>query len=627
MYANRTSFDSAMTAKNDTSDIVGLPEGALIQSNGGRRYVYFGYNFRSGRKRTQERDYIGVVDENNTFVPNLFYRTQHPVAHHRAPDRWKDERRREQAMQQAQEEQAERERYEALKQLSKQRYHDFDIPADGARSVGMTALFVALMYQTHLIQDVCRAVFDGDVKATINVINLAIHSLVCSEASYLARNDSKLMGFIGRGCLSSPRISEFFARHGSDLNLSHKISCARTARLGENALLALDGTRIDSYSKAIVAKVGKDKDGHYSRQINFAILVDTESGLPIGYRYYPGNIPDVSTLQDLHEIWNDANLKDKNATIVMDRGYINTNELVYLAEDGYRFLLGGKTCMTAIKSVIEEQNAEFFKVRNLIRGRNCYGLKSQSEAVADNGARCCLHEYVFRSPMRTTEQSEEFLAKLDQVEKRWLKGTQTESDIKSYSRFFIDPEPGKPLVRDLNEIDEESYLLGFFGMIGNVDKTPAEILDIYSRRNEVEVVFRLMFEHLISTTKVHSTAALEALLLIVFVGLSVISTLHVRMSKADTPEVVAAQKGFEPSKLGKHFSMVELTTCLNGILLCQNEDGAMRLLNVTEKDRALVKALGLAGLYDDPEALAKLFSPTYMAEVVAKEDAQQKVDQ
>ena len=67
-------------------------------------------------------------------------------------------------------------------------------------------------------------------------------------------------------------------------------------------------------------------------------------------------------------------------------------------------------------------------------------------------------------------------------------------------------------------------------MVGNVDITLMDALTKYRQRNEVEVAFKLMFQHLLTSTRVHSSAALDGLLMTTFVGLSILTYLRTKMN-------------------------------------------------------------------------------------------------
>lgn len=85
-------------------------------------------------------------------------------------------------------------------------------------------------------------------------------------------------------------------------------------------------------------------------------------------------------------------------------------------------------------------------------------------------------------------------------------------------RFFLSPQLGQALVRNEREISFACCHLGYFGFVGNVDVFLQEALAKYRRRNDVEVAFKLMFQNLLSSPRVHSTRALDGLLMTTFVG-------------------------------------------------------------------------------------------------------------
>jgi transposase len=72
-----------------------------------------------------------------------------------------------------------------------------------------------------------------------------------------------------------------------------KQSCRRM----ESGYLFYDTTSISSYSELLKqVKYGKNKDGDNLAQINLALLMAQDSGLPVYYRKLPGNITDVMTI-------------------------------------------------------------------------------------------------------------------------------------------------------------------------------------------------------------------------------------------------------------------------------------------------------------------------------------------
>ena len=117
-------------------------------------------------------------------------------------------------------------------------------------------------------------------------------------------------------------------------------------------ILALDSTSISSYSTNLThIEYGKNKDDDALPQLNVLFLVDQKSGLPIFYRFYDGNVPDVSTIR--HTIADQALLNMKNVVLVADKGYNsvkNINDcLINKVEFIFNVRLGTKGCLASIK--------------------------------------------------------------------------------------------------------------------------------------------------------------------------------------------------------------------------------------------------------------------------------------
>ncbi|WP_241680393.1 IS1634 family transposase, partial [Parasutterella excrementihominis] len=125
-------------------------------------------------------------------------------------------------------------------------------------------------------------------------------------------------------------------------------------------ILALDSTSISSYSTRLThIEYGKNKDDDALPQLNVLFLVDQKSGLPIFYRFYDGNVPDVSTIR--HTIADQALLNMKSVVLVADKGYNsvkNINDcLINKVEFIFNVRLGTKGCLA--RELIDEHRKEF----------------------------------------------------------------------------------------------------------------------------------------------------------------------------------------------------------------------------------------------------------------------------
>lgn len=81
--------------------------------------------------------------------------------------------------------------------------------------------------------------------------------------------------------------------------------------------LTLDSTPISPYSTNLTyIEYGKNKDEEALPQLKVLFLLDQKYGVPIFYRSYDGNVPDVSTIG--HTIADQALLNMKNVVLVAD---------------------------------------------------------------------------------------------------------------------------------------------------------------------------------------------------------------------------------------------------------------------------------------------------------------------
>ena len=416
-------------------EIKGLPAHAQYQFRQGTWYVYFPYCFREDGKRKQERDYIGTLSpDGKEFLPNLYYVQNEPDFDHRPVERWKSPVMRQRAL--------EKLNANKVETIAPSVSLDPELDCDQQLSVGATALCASILNANGMLKNV-GTVLDNNPELTMACINLAMHSAITTDKTYLADKESTQQKFIGYGCLRSPRASEFFQRIGNEQTLSLKMAKACATHLEDGGILVLDGTRVDCNSENIsLAAVGKKKDGSYGPQINVSLVINVKNGSPICYRAYAGNISDISTLDDLRKMWTDIGISEKSPLILMDRGYPNQEEFVNLDRDGYRFLIGAKTSMKLVKDVIDQKNCEFYDQKTYLRQQRCYGVKSKT-AVSCDGHRMNIHSYVFRSPSKEMTETDELLDRLEAFQKGWPRkknSVLSQADRKNLDFFCCDPQ-------------------------------------------------------------------------------------------------------------------------------------------------------------------------------------------
>ena len=563
-----------------------------------------------------------------------------PVASVRNPERWKDPQQREKAlaeqkeMEELRKQQEEKEAQEEKKRQTAKFWRKLELCAESediARQIGASGFMTKLLYENGLVADVAR-VLDYDIERTMFVINHGLHLALTSKATYLAKPESNSVKFIGIGCCSSQRASEHFNSMGQSLQLSQRMSKYRMECLvSAGDQVSVDGTFLDCNSTQIsAAKVGKRKNGTYGQQINFALLVNSSSGLPVGYRWYSGDTHDVTTLDDLVEMWIDNGFQKKKAEFVWDRGYFDKERMQRFDQEGFRYISGAKVGLKAIKEIIDTYNSEFYSANSLLEHHYCHGKKVPIYGTKDNGEPEAVG-YLYFSPNKYMAEIRSLRKELEEAQKKWRDGKLNKNA--SILDLFEPPEEGKELVLNEKRFEDECYLRGFFACVSSTDQSLDELLDKYRLRNEVEVNFRLMLGDLHRTTRVQSSQSLDGMLLVTFVALSLLGNLRTMLKrKLPAHENIRAvncdiMDFNEEYPLSDYYTISEMLTELKSVVAIRSHRTQQtRLINLTSKQKGLLKELGCEGLFDNADELWELMSAEHLASYIAAVKAQDELN-
>ena len=86
----------------------------------------------------------------------------------------------------------------------------------------------------------------------------------------------------------------------------------------------MDSTSITSYSENISSvEFGKNKDLISAPQTNVLLVLDQQSGEPVYFRNFPGNVPDVCTVRNTLSELTMSGIDYSLIVLAMDKGYLN----------------------------------------------------------------------------------------------------------------------------------------------------------------------------------------------------------------------------------------------------------------------------------------------------------------
>ena len=252
--------------------------------------------------------------------------------------------------------------------------------------------------------------------------------------------------------------------------------------------VAYDVTSISSYSKNIrELEWGYNRDKEKLPQINMGMYYGEETGLPLYYRVYPGSISDKAHLK--YMIADNEFINGKRTRFVMDRGFYSKENLQYLTEGGYRFIIALPSGLKYCQELLEKHGQELVNRSEYRLGPGLpYGKSYESTAL---GFRMKIHLYY--DPDKALRESEA-LYDLLEAQENDLMGMEEPPDRKlHYDKYFYinrSKEGKLGYRRNYKAINADLRSCGFF-LIAETDfkKTTAEILEIYRRRDTVEKSF------------------------------------------------------------------------------------------------------------------------------------------
>jgi transposase len=522
-----------------------------VQVIKGTSYVYEDNPYWDSTKQQtrHKRKYIGKLDEEGRFIPNLFYST-------------------------------------ALELRSLQQEQPRSKSSPVGTYFGATYLLQAIAEKTGIREDLQEA-FPAD------------YQKILSLANYLAmESDSPMYRFSHWGVkhwhpygqeLGSQRISELFATLAEEARM--RFFRSQKERRGEKEHLAYDTTSISSYSQLMNhVKYGYNKDGDSLPQINLALVFGQESMMPIYYRKLPGNITDVTTVRKL--LLDIDYLGFRKVKLVMDRGFYSAGNLNALFQQHYKFLIAGKSKVRWIGEHIDA-------VRQSIQHFSCYEEEQevyqsttmttwpyeeqdpQGQLLQSVPRRIYVH--VYYNGQRAEEEKQSFLKDLADLKSCLQEGNCAPNQEEMRDTFFYcktSPKRGWRVTSNEVAIQEHMKTFGYFVLLSNEIKDPSLALSIYRNKDLIEKSFGNLKNRLnMKRALVSSSESLDGKLFVQFVALMLVSYIH---------------KVMKEHKLYKNYSMSALLDELDLIERFNYSGKQTHCSEMTKKQEYIYACFGVA---------------------------------
>ena len=262
-------------------------------------------------------------------------------------------------------------------------------------------------------------------------------------------------------------------------------------------------------------------------------MYDTYNKEPLFYEQYPGSIVDISQLQ--YMLKKAEGYGYKKVGFILERGYFGRENIRYMDECGYDFVIMVNGMSESVRRVILENKGEFESIRKYnIRKYKTFGKTIKKKIyISDEKER---YFRIYYSDQKACSEHEQIEAKIDRMTK-YLNGLKGEKatvgdGYKKYFKLEIYEDDGTFIcARERTEvIQEEIDLCGYFVIVTSKQMTAEEALELYKSRDVSEKLFRGDKSYLGNRSlRVQSDEAANAKIFVEFVALIVRSKMYVML--------------------------------------------------------------------------------------------------
>jgi transposase len=285
---------------------------------------------------------------------------------------------------------------------------------------------------------------------------------------------------------------------------------------GKIDLMLFDVTTLyfESTDEDDLRQFGYSKDQKFHTTQVVLALATTSSGLPVGYRLFPGNTADVSTLVTAIEQWKQT-IPIGEVRIVADRAMMTEKNLQFLEQQNIQYIIAAKL----------KKQAPHIREQILNANRDKTGVVFDQPV----GQRRLVGTFCTDRCKKDRSDRERILQKID---KKIGKGKNAKKLVSNAgyqkylsctgeSKLFVDPE----------KIAQDAAWDGLHGIITNSTDSAEELLAQYRRLWVIEESFRL-HKHNLSLRPIYhfKPERIEAHILICYLAFALIRHLEFRVA-------------------------------------------------------------------------------------------------
>ena len=337
-----------------------------------------------------------------------------------------------------------------------------------------------------------------------------------------------------------------------------------------------------------LVEFGKAKDAKGLPIFNVALAFDQTHQIPLFYEEYPGSINDISQLTFMVD--KVIEYKYKKVGFILDRGYFGKDNIRYMEDNGYAFIVMVKGKKELVSSLVMEHRNTFETSRaNSIRAYRVYGKTVMARLYEDDTQDRYFH--IFYDPVKMSSQREQLEQQIEKLRTFAEKQIGTSQMFSKLYHDYLDLKYSKKgilmLVKEKDDVVErELQLCGYFCIITSEEMTAAEALIQYKGRDISEKLFQADKPFIGSNSmRIHSSEALSAKTFVEFIALIVRNRIY-NLLKETMLRLEARMNYLTVPKAIRELEKIEMVRRNNGLYRLDHA--------VTKKQRIILSSFGMA---------------------------------
>ena len=332
--------------------------------------------------------------------------------------------------------------------------------------------------------------------------------------------------------------------------------------------ISYDSTNKNSEAGDIdIVEFGKAKDDKGLPVFNLSIAMDKTNRVPLFYEEYPGSVTDVS--QFTFMVDKVIEYGYKKIGFILDRGYFSKDNIRYIDENGYTFIIMCKGCKTLVSSLVLQRCGTFeTKRESAIRAYKVYGITTTAKLYEDDTEERYFH--IYYNPSKQAAEREHLEQRIEKLRQFMDKHIGKEEKFgKTYQQYFHLHYDRKGRFRGADErtdvIETELQLCGYFCIITSEKMTATQALVQYKGRDISEKLFRSDKTFIGSRSeRVQSSQSMSSKIFIEFVALIVRNRIY-NLLKEQMIRMETKQKYMTVPAAIRELEKIEMVRRNNGV--------------------------------------------------------------